>query len=161
MDICRSSASLNHTINNDRYVGKKIVLNYELHHFSRGVCLSPHSSVHVFQHCRQSVANAEMKNVNSLHFETRSLYPQSNGSLCICMRQVTPDFYTALGKVFLYPVTQLILNIDSQFVPRITLWQFGNVCMPSSPRQGKLRLAMIWLIYLEATVSHLSFLLYS
>jgi len=141
--------------------GKNLVFNYELHHFNRGTCWSLHTSMHVFHHRRQSVPNADMKNVNSLHFKSSSLSPQSNGSLCICMRQVTPDFYTALGKVFLYPVTQLILNIDSQFVPRITLWQFGNVCMPSSPRQGKLRLAMIWLIYLEATESHLSFLLYS
>ena len=76
--------------------------------------------MHVFHHRRQNAPNAEMKNVNSLHFKSSSLSPQSNGSLCICMRQVTPDFFTALGKVFLYPVTQLISNIDSQFVPRTT-----------------------------------------
>ena len=40
---------------------KNLVFDYELHHFSRGVYWSLHTSMHVFHHRRQSVPNTEMK----------------------------------------------------------------------------------------------------
>jgi hypothetical protein len=59
------------------------------------------------------------------------------------MRDVGDTFHTALRKVFPYPPPQLILSIDSQFMSRKPLLRFGNGCMPSFARQGKVELTMI------------------